>query len=252
MKKLFALLLAALLLFAVPAQAEGGPTMEVVNCKKSVTLRESPDTKSPALRKVPLGSWVTECEPADDRFTYCCFDYERGYILTEYLREVGEPPAPREAAVLKAGTEEAVTETCYHSFMGIAVWYDAGAFSLLDSMSESSTPSFVLIDRAGQADLVAMAEFYSPAITGRKGDAFFTRYAKKYGVKIRSRDKGVTAAGDAWRMAAGLKENREVSFWSVTHGKKEIQLVITLSLELTESYQPLLRRIVDQLRFDGQ
>ena len=31
-----------------------------------------------------------------------------------------------------------------------------------------------------------------------------------------------------------------------------VLLVITLSLELTESYQPLLRRIVDQLRFDGQ
>lgn len=92
MKKCFliAILIATVLIF--PALCEENEdtfcSMRVCNCNEWVSLRAEPDTKSERLLKVPLGNIVDNCAPAGDRFTYCEYDGQTGYILTEYLEPV--------------------------------------------------------------------------------------------------------------------------------------------------------------------
>jgi len=64
-------------------------TAVVVNCENWVSLREDPNTKATRLKKVPFGSKVDVYEVRDDRFSYCEYGGEWGYILSEYLAKEG-------------------------------------------------------------------------------------------------------------------------------------------------------------------
>ena len=65
--------------------------MEIVNCQSYASLRAYPDTSSTRLARVPLGSIVTNCWYQDDKFTYCEFDGEGGYILNTNLSFIAGP-----------------------------------------------------------------------------------------------------------------------------------------------------------------
>ena len=86
MKHLLACLMALALLLSCVALAEAsGKDMVVVNCEEWVSLRAEPSTSARRLAKVPLDQIVTHCAPSSNGFTYCEYQGQGGYILTEYL-----------------------------------------------------------------------------------------------------------------------------------------------------------------------
>lgn len=60
-------------------------TYYVVNCKESISLRESPTTKSTALKQIPLGQAVGYIENAGNGFYKINYDGTVGYSLAAYL-----------------------------------------------------------------------------------------------------------------------------------------------------------------------
>lgn len=93
MKRLLScLLILACLLSAAAASAQAEQNvltdqMIVVNCEEWVSLRESPDTSSTRLAKVPLNARVSGCKDSGD-FIYCEYEGQQGYILAKYLKPV--------------------------------------------------------------------------------------------------------------------------------------------------------------------
>ena len=65
--------------------------MEIVNCQSYASLRARPDTASTRLARVPLGAIVTDCWYQDERFTYCVYDGQEGYILNTNLSFIAGP-----------------------------------------------------------------------------------------------------------------------------------------------------------------
>jgi len=59
--------------------------MEVVNCKKCVTLRKEPSKKAAALADVPLGAKVEYTGVSDRDFHKVTYQDMTGYILSSYL-----------------------------------------------------------------------------------------------------------------------------------------------------------------------
>lgn len=91
-KLLFMGLILAMVLAGQAASAAPGDyigDMEVVNCDRYVSMRESPDTDSDRIMKVSLGSVVEDCMVYNDEFIYGEFDMQYGYILSEYLEPCG-------------------------------------------------------------------------------------------------------------------------------------------------------------------
>ena len=62
--------------------------MEIVNCKSYASLRSFPDTKADLIARVPLGSIVTNVFYEDDRFCYCLYGDQEGFILSDNLEWV--------------------------------------------------------------------------------------------------------------------------------------------------------------------
>ena len=60
-------------------------TARIVNCLSYASLRAYPSTGSTRLAKVPLGAYVTNCSIVDDRFAYCEYGGQAGYILIDNL-----------------------------------------------------------------------------------------------------------------------------------------------------------------------
>ena len=58
---------------------------QIVNCASYASLRALPDTGSTRLARVPLGATVTNCSIVDDRFAYCEYNGQAGYILLDNL-----------------------------------------------------------------------------------------------------------------------------------------------------------------------
>lgn len=59
--------------------------MDVVNCKKCVTLREEPSKKAAALADVPLGAKVEYTGEQDGDFHKVLYQGMMGYVLKQYL-----------------------------------------------------------------------------------------------------------------------------------------------------------------------
>ena len=59
--------------------------MEIVNCSSYASLRKKADTKSDLVVKIPLGSIVTNVFSVDDKFSWCIFDGQEGYVLNSNL-----------------------------------------------------------------------------------------------------------------------------------------------------------------------
>ena len=59
-------------------------------CDEYVNLREEPDSKSRSLDRVYIGE-VVMATPYNSKFSYCCYDGQYGYILTEYLNSNIKP-----------------------------------------------------------------------------------------------------------------------------------------------------------------
>ena len=74
----------------VALRREKGPTMRVVNCREFVSLRDSRDTKSRRLAKVPLGTELLGLpeEGQQKGFIHCVYKGRDGYILAEYLEPI--------------------------------------------------------------------------------------------------------------------------------------------------------------------
>ena len=62
--------------------------MEIVNCSSYASLRKKADTKSDLIAKIPLGSIVTNAFIVDDKFSWCYFGEDSGYILNSNLEWV--------------------------------------------------------------------------------------------------------------------------------------------------------------------
>lgn len=62
--------------------------MEVVNCKKCVTLRKEASKKAAALADVPLGAKVEFSGSSDGDFHKVIYQDMTGYVLKAYLTEV--------------------------------------------------------------------------------------------------------------------------------------------------------------------
>lgn len=63
-------------------------SMEVVDCKDWVSLRELPSTASDRLSTVPLGAIVENCEQVSEEYISCTYNGQHGYIQKKYLREI--------------------------------------------------------------------------------------------------------------------------------------------------------------------
>ena len=59
--------------------------MQITNCQSYASLRDYPSTSGKMLARVPLGSVVTNVFYHDDRFAYCMFGDQEGYILHSNL-----------------------------------------------------------------------------------------------------------------------------------------------------------------------
>ena len=57
----------------------------IVNCLSYASLRAYPSTSATRLARVPVGSYVTNCSIVDDRFAYCEYNGQAGYILIDNL-----------------------------------------------------------------------------------------------------------------------------------------------------------------------
>lgn len=60
-------------------------TMYVVNCKQSITLRQSPSTSASEICQIPLGSAVSYVETAENGFYKIIYNGKTGYGLAAYL-----------------------------------------------------------------------------------------------------------------------------------------------------------------------
>lgn len=96
MKKTVAILAFALILLLTAcclAETTYLGTMMVDNCEEWVSLREEPSKSAKRLEKVPLFAIVTDAEwaPEYGEFTWCNYDGQLGYILSEYLVPWADP-----------------------------------------------------------------------------------------------------------------------------------------------------------------
>ena len=91
MKKMVALLLAALFMFACCAFAAGEfvGDMQVINCREWVSLRKEPSTEAERLTKIPLGGIVEECYRYNEEWVYGLYFGMYGYVSTDYLAPTG-------------------------------------------------------------------------------------------------------------------------------------------------------------------
>ena len=83
MKK-FALLLTALIC-TFTATAFAYTTLFVVNCRESITLRESPSVYAAEIAQIPLGQAVGYIADAGNGFYKINYDGLIGYALSQYL-----------------------------------------------------------------------------------------------------------------------------------------------------------------------
>lgn len=60
-------------------------TYYVVNCKESISLRESPSVDSAAIMQIPFGAAVSVIEVAENGFYKVVYDGRTGYALASYL-----------------------------------------------------------------------------------------------------------------------------------------------------------------------
>ena len=76
-------------------------TYYVVNCQESITLRNSPSTKSSEICQIPFGSAVSYIETASDGFYKIIYNRKTGYALASYLdlTPQDEPPAQTPADI---------------------------------------------------------------------------------------------------------------------------------------------------------
>ena len=59
----------------------------VVNCKESITLRESPNTKAREIMQIPLHSVIVVYNSAGSDFLYVSYQGYYGYVLASYVEE---------------------------------------------------------------------------------------------------------------------------------------------------------------------
>ena len=92
MKKLVSFVLAALVLCACFAFAEGAyiGDMQVINCREWVSFRSEPSTESERIMKIPVDSIVYDCYEAAEGWVYGLYCGEYGYVSTDYLTVVTE------------------------------------------------------------------------------------------------------------------------------------------------------------------
>ena len=86
MKRIMILLLAALMLFVVSAQAKTPEKLQIVNCESWVSLRAQPDSASDRYAQVPLGAQLRGFYNPGGEFSYCEYGGAAGYILNQYLQ----------------------------------------------------------------------------------------------------------------------------------------------------------------------
>ena len=60
-------------------------TARIVNCLAYASLRSYPSTSATRLARVRVGAYVTNCYLVDDRFAYCEYGGQAGYILIDNL-----------------------------------------------------------------------------------------------------------------------------------------------------------------------
>lgn len=83
MKKFLLILTILICTFAATAFAYS--TLFVVNCRESITLRESPSVYAAELAQIPLGQAVGYIEDAGNGFYKINYDGLIGYALAQYL-----------------------------------------------------------------------------------------------------------------------------------------------------------------------
>ena len=79
-----------LLAGACGALAETFYSRQIDFCREYVNLRSRPDSSSRSLAEVWIGE-VVMAAPYDNQFSYCCYNGQYGYILTEYLNASIQP-----------------------------------------------------------------------------------------------------------------------------------------------------------------
>jgi len=99
MKKIFAIATLALCLLASPAFAENDivATYFVVNCRESITLRDTPSVYGGELAQIPLGQAVGFIDDIGNGFYKINYDGLVGFALAEYL-------SPNRADVSRSAT----------------------------------------------------------------------------------------------------------------------------------------------------
>lgn len=87
MKKFFAFTITLICLFSSTVLANNNivATYFVVNCRESITLRETPSVYARELAQIPLGQAVGFIENAPNGFCKVNYDGLIGYALAEYL-----------------------------------------------------------------------------------------------------------------------------------------------------------------------
>ena len=73
-----------------PAPESQYPTLQVVNCNESITLRTSPSTSASEICQIPLGDTVSYVSTETNGFYQIIYNGQTGYSLASYLAEVGE------------------------------------------------------------------------------------------------------------------------------------------------------------------
>lgn len=205
MKRFLACLTALVLALACfAALAEDGETyltMVVVNCDEWVSLRSGPSTSADRIAQVPLGEVVFECSRIDDRFFYCTYMGQRGYILADYLMptEYGEPEEPDASDVVLDYRENGLHVLAERAGLG------DGEYLLVTCEDESGDQRWFY---ETMTDYVTELTLTDAFIGGAVQDPF---------VMVYNTEKGLTAL-DLWS-----GEER----WTLTPGQADLGASIT-------------------------
>ena len=159
-------------------------------------------------------------------------------------------PITRQRTVMMEGEPYEFTETLYQSKMGFSIWYPADGFEVNDESYESELPSFLLETLGDDDGLSVSIEFLTPDITGYD-ETFVTTAPTEWGLSdlsVVKHDETDVGAELIWR--GGSAGSRVQTFYMVTDGDHQVQVLATMDEEMVEGWGEYVLYIVKSISFE--
>lgn len=225
MRRIFALLVALVLIFSLSGLAEN---MVVTNCDEWVSMRPTASTSSTRLQKVPKGATVTDCTVYGD-FTFCTYNGKSGYVLTKYLRsESAAPSAEVIENMVVVNCDEWVSLRAAASTSSARVVKvplgaevtDCVAVGNFYLCSYNGYRGYILAEylttenwgyNTGKIEFISIPGTPSPSAVHTGGEPFYTGYGRKVYLSHEDTMNGET-------LTVSVCDDNDISVWCITTG----------------------------------